>query len=260
MPTGKRRKLSFKIWIETGGKPVLGKGGAEILAEIGKSESISRAAESLKMSYRYVWSYLRKIEKAAGGEVVKTFRGGRSGGGGARLTDLGENLLEDYRGVEAYLGGVLAETEDKPKREISEPSRLKKAMQQPPFQYPIVFLPCRDLEAMRAFYHGVLGLPVALDQGKCIIVRVGVGEIRGYWGFCSGLRTELSDPASVCLTLVVSSREEVDWWHKKLIECNVVCTKGPSYRREFHICNAFFRDPMGYTLEIQSFGNGYEPH
>ena len=90
---------------------MIGKGGAEILQQIKKERSISKAAEKLGMSYRYVWNYLQKIEKALGEPVVETYRGGKSGGGGAELTKLGKSLLEQYRRVEGYLGEVLSDEE-----------------------------------------------------------------------------------------------------------------------------------------------------
>jgi len=111
MLTQKKHKPSFKIWIEYKGKPVLGKGGAQILEQIEKEESISKAAEKLGMSYRYVWSYLQKIEKTLGEPVIETYRGGKSGGGGAELTELGEILLDEYKRVEGYLGEVLSDVE-----------------------------------------------------------------------------------------------------------------------------------------------------
>jgi molybdate transport system regulatory protein len=111
MPTQKNHKLSCKVWIEHKGKPVLGKGGAEILAEIESKGSISDATLKLGMSYRYVWNYLKKIEKAMGDPVVETYRGGKAGGGGARLTELGKSLLEEYKRVECYMGEVLSDAE-----------------------------------------------------------------------------------------------------------------------------------------------------
>ncbi len=107
----KKHKHSCKIWIEHKGKPVLGKGGAQILEQIEKEKSISKAAEKLGMSYRYVWSYLKKIERTLEETVVETYRGGKSGGGGARLTKLGKSLLDEYRRVEGYLGEVLSDEE-----------------------------------------------------------------------------------------------------------------------------------------------------
>jgi molybdate transport system regulatory protein len=111
MLTHKKHKPSCKIWIEYKGKPLIGKGGAQILEQIEKENSISRSAEKLGMSYRYVWSYLQKIEKTLGEPIIETYRGGKSGGGGAKLTRLGKSLLEEYRLVEGYLGEVLSDAE-----------------------------------------------------------------------------------------------------------------------------------------------------
>jgi molybdate transport system regulatory protein len=111
MLTHKKHKPSCKIWIEYKGKPLIGKGGAQILEQIEREESISKTAEKLGMSYRYVWSYLQKIEKTLEGPVIETYRGGKSGGGGAKLTELGKGLLEEYRRVEGYLGEVLSDVE-----------------------------------------------------------------------------------------------------------------------------------------------------
>lgn len=111
MFTHRKHKPSCKIWIEYKGKPVLGKGGAEILEQIEKEESISKAAKKLGMSYRYVWSYLQKIEKTIGEPIIETYRGGKAGGGGAKLTELGRSLLNEYRRVEGYVGEVLYDEE-----------------------------------------------------------------------------------------------------------------------------------------------------
>jgi molybdate transport system regulatory protein len=111
MLTHKKHKPSCKVWIEFNGKPVLGKGGAEILRAIAKENSLSKAAETLGMSYRYVWSYIQKIQKTIEAPIVETFRGGKAGGGGAKLTALGQSLLEEYLRLEGYLSEVLSDTE-----------------------------------------------------------------------------------------------------------------------------------------------------
>ncbi|HYB92751.1 MAG TPA: TOBE domain-containing protein [archaeon] len=103
----KKHKLSYKVWIEFKDKPLIGKGGAEILDAIDKENSISKAAETLGMSYRYVWNYLHGIQKTMKKPIVKTFKGGRYGGGGAKLTDLGISLLSEYKQVEVYFSRVL---------------------------------------------------------------------------------------------------------------------------------------------------------
>jgi molybdate transport system regulatory protein len=109
MLTHKKHQPSCKVWIECDGKPVLGKGGAEILQGINTEKSLTKAAQKVGMSYRYVWNYIQKIEKAVGESIVETHKGGKTGGGGAQLTELGKNLLEEYRQLEGYLSGVLAE-------------------------------------------------------------------------------------------------------------------------------------------------------
>jgi molybdate transport system regulatory protein len=108
MLTNKKHKLSCKVWIEYKDQPLIGKGGAEILEAIEKENSISKAAESLGMSYRYVWNYIQDIQKTLDDQIVDTFKGGKAGGGGATLTDLGRSLLAEYNQVESYLGRVLA--------------------------------------------------------------------------------------------------------------------------------------------------------
>src|SRR3989337_4408916 len=107
MPTQKKHKPQGKIWIEYQGKPIVGKGGAEILRAIEAQQSLSRAAEKLGMSYRYLWSYVQKIQNALGETVVETYKGGKTGGGGAKLTDVGKVLLDEYTRLEGCLSEFL---------------------------------------------------------------------------------------------------------------------------------------------------------
>jgi molybdate transport system regulatory protein len=122
-----KHRPSGKIWIEYKGRPLLGKGGAEILESIRGEESISKAARKLGMSYRYVWGYVHGIEKAIGQPVLETFRGGESGGGGARLTECGESLLDEYKRLECCLSEVLSNRmyEEVGGLKISARNRLK---------------------------------------------------------------------------------------------------------------------------------------
>jgi molybdate transport system regulatory protein len=109
MLTRNKHKPSGKIWIEFQGKPLLGKGGAEILKEIEAEQSLSKAAAKLGMSYRYVWNYVQEIHHALGETVVETYKGGKAGGGGAKLTVTGKSLLEEYTRLEGYLSEFLAD-------------------------------------------------------------------------------------------------------------------------------------------------------
>jgi molybdate transport system regulatory protein len=106
MSLQEKHKLAFKIWLEHDGKPILGEGGAEILETVRRYESLSVAAKKLGMSYRYLWGYINRTEKILGAKVLETRKGGKTGGGGARLTEIGANLLEEYKQLEHQFSRV----------------------------------------------------------------------------------------------------------------------------------------------------------
>lgn len=124
------------------------------------------------------------------------------------------------------------------------------------FSYPITFLPTTDLEKTKEFYGQVLNMPIALDQGQCVIFRVGE---YGYWGFCEKEDTGILNPDAICLTLVVETPEEVDDWHEYLMESNIQVKRNPQYTPQYKIYNGFYLDPMGYTIEIQAFDDESRP-
>lgn len=111
MPTPETRKPLCKVWLEYKGKPILGKGGAEILEAIREKKNISKAAQKTGMSYRYVWNYLAKIRRTLQEPIIETHKGGRRGGGGAQLTKLGESLLREYKRVAGYVDELLGDEE-----------------------------------------------------------------------------------------------------------------------------------------------------
>ncbi|MFB0559713.1 MAG: TOBE domain-containing protein [Candidatus Lokiarchaeia archaeon] len=100
-----------KIWLEFGGESLLGRGGARLLESIDREGSLTKAVKNLKISYRYAWGYLKKIEKRLGGPIVETFKGGRDGGGGMRLTPLGKYLLRKYNRFENFVAQALENSE-----------------------------------------------------------------------------------------------------------------------------------------------------
>ncbi len=100
-----------KIWLEFEGESLLGRGGARLLENIEREGSLTKAVKNLKISYRYAWGYLKKIEKRLGGPIVETFKGGRDGGGGMRLTPLGKYLLRRYNRFENFIAQALENSE-----------------------------------------------------------------------------------------------------------------------------------------------------
>lgn len=113
------------------------------------------------------------------------------------------------------------------------------------FDSQITFFSTLDLDLVRAFYGEVLGLPIALDQGACLIFRVSNGA---FLGFCTTTAREYAKGALV--TLVT---DDVDAWASRLRLSGAVCEKAPSPSPAFGIYNCFFRDPEGRMLEVQRF-------
>lgn len=109
----------------------------------------------------------------------------------------------------------------------------------------ITFLPVRDLDATHAFYHGLLGLPLTLDQGVCRIYRVTSG---GHIGFCQ--RDDASAADGVIVTLVTP---DVDAWHRRLVDRRVETDGAPRHNPQYDIYHFYTRDPDGWAVEVQRF-------
>ncbi len=73
----------------------LGPGKVRLLKAIGETGSISGAARQLKISYRRAWLMVDALNKAFPSLLVETSAGGIKGGG-ARLSSLGQAVLERY--------------------------------------------------------------------------------------------------------------------------------------------------------------------
>lgn len=98
-----RIRPRFKLWfVGENEEHVFGLGTMRLLAEIERLGSINAAARELRMSYRYALERITVVEKRLSRSLVERTRGGK-GGGGAKLTPFGYELLEDYRGMDASL-------------------------------------------------------------------------------------------------------------------------------------------------------------
>ena len=119
---------SFRLYLVCDGERVLGKGGAQVLSGIDRLGSLSATARELKMSYRFVWNYVHRMEDRLGKPVIITRRGGtphtsRRGGGEAKLTSMARTLLSDYTAMERRLQqqvpvGSSIDSHQKPSEEL----------------------------------------------------------------------------------------------------------------------------------------------
>lgn len=98
--------MTYKLTVRMFGESkVFGPGIAQLLHRVQKLHSLRAAATSMNMAYSKAWTVLRTAEDELGCKLLHSSTGGR-GGGGAVLTDEGEELLERYdefcRRMQAY--------------------------------------------------------------------------------------------------------------------------------------------------------------
>ncbi|MGL4311268.1 MAG: winged helix-turn-helix domain-containing protein [Paracoccaceae bacterium] len=102
----------IRIRIHFGDTGMLGPGKAELLERIGRTGSIAAAGREMGMSYKRAWMLIETMNAMFRVPVVDSTRGG-PGGGGAALTETGQQVLALYRAFEAQAatggGGFLAE-------------------------------------------------------------------------------------------------------------------------------------------------------
>lgn len=80
----------------------IGPGKVDLLRRIDETHSIAAAARSLAIPYKKAWLLLDSLNQALGRPVVETSSGGK-GGGGAKLTSLGQQLVACYVALEERL-------------------------------------------------------------------------------------------------------------------------------------------------------------
>jgi molybdate transport system regulatory protein len=89
------------------GQDRLGHGKIELLEHIRETGSISAAGRAMDMSYRRAWLLVSDLNRMFHEPVVESQRGGQKGGG-AVLTEFGEELLRRFRGMEQSVREALA--------------------------------------------------------------------------------------------------------------------------------------------------------
>ncbi|GLI52583.1 winged helix-turn-helix domain-containing protein [Thermodesulfovibrio yellowstonii] len=88
-------ELKGKIWIEGSEGTFLGYGRVVLLEKIKQYGSISKAAESMNMSYKHAWELINSMNRQAGKPFVETQVGG-TGGGGTVVTKEGLKAIEQF--------------------------------------------------------------------------------------------------------------------------------------------------------------------
>jgi len=93
------RRPVLTIRVDFGPLGSLGPGKIRLMELISKHGSISAAGKEMGMSYRRAWLLVDDINQVFREPLVEKQTGG-SGGGGARLTKLGRDVVGRYRAIE----------------------------------------------------------------------------------------------------------------------------------------------------------------
>ena len=100
-------RLKPRLRILLGTDIAIGPGKADLLDALARSGSISAAARDMGMSYRRAWLLVDTMNRSFRAPLVEASKGG-AGGGGARITELGLEVLARYRAMELKAAASVA--------------------------------------------------------------------------------------------------------------------------------------------------------
>lgn len=89
--------LTLRLYLDPKGR--LGPGKIELLEQIAATGSISAAARAMEMSYKRAWDLVEEMKDMFGKPLVAAKTGGKHGGG-AELTEVGEQVIRQFRDME----------------------------------------------------------------------------------------------------------------------------------------------------------------
>ncbi len=95
---GDKKTVAVKgrLWLEVDGETFIAPGRVTLLERIDEFGSITKAAKSMKMSYRHAWLLVDDMNKKAPSPLVVRVTGGK-GGGGTSLTEEGKTAVTHFK-------------------------------------------------------------------------------------------------------------------------------------------------------------------
>ncbi|WP_343654266.1 LysR family transcriptional regulator [Herbaspirillum sp.] len=98
---------TLRVRVMLGQTIAFGPGKADLLQAIAQTGSISGAAREMDMSYRRAWLLVEEMNRCFASPLVATATGGARGGGAA-VTELGEEVLARYRRMQKKAAASIA--------------------------------------------------------------------------------------------------------------------------------------------------------
>ena len=94
--TNKSVEIHVRCWLEVNGIKFFGPGRVDLLEKIIEFGSISKAAQSMNMSYKKAWGMIEEINALAKTPFVIARKGGHAGGG-AKVTQAGILAVRSFK-------------------------------------------------------------------------------------------------------------------------------------------------------------------
>ena len=117
----------------------------------------------------------------------------------------------------------------------------------------VTFLYADPPEPCWRFYEEVVGLRLVQDQGMCRIYAAAEGTT-AFLGVCRARAPRATDnPRTVGGVVFTFVADDVDGWYAHLLAKGVTIPEPTALSAQYRVYHFFFRDPAGYTLEIQRF-------
>lgn len=98
---------TLRVRVMLGQTIAFGPGKADLLQAIAQTGSISGAAREMDMSYRRAWLLVEEMNRCFASPLVATATGGARGGGAA-VTELGDEVLARYRRMQKKAAASIA--------------------------------------------------------------------------------------------------------------------------------------------------------
>ena len=112
----------MKLWLEADGRLVMSDYRVRLLEAIADTGSLSKAAESMRLSYRRAWGKLKELEDNLGYPLAKSESGG-SRGGRTVLTENALAFIAAYRRFQERVTADMDRAFHEEMSPISDPER-----------------------------------------------------------------------------------------------------------------------------------------
>ncbi len=93
-------ELRGSVWLEVDGQALGDAGRIALLKAVAEQGSITQGAQAVGLSYKTAWGSIDAMNALAGSPLVERATGG-AGGGGTRLTEHGQRLVERFEQLSA---------------------------------------------------------------------------------------------------------------------------------------------------------------